>query len=390
MQKNSFARILSLAAISLGCSFPMLAQSQIKTEAIGRLHVDAATYAPLKYGFESGAAVSELRAGAKCTVDDWMARIEIGYNYGKIGLKDVYIQRSLSPNSYFRTGYFIPEFGIRGAGSASYKPAMQPMVSESFFRTMTRKIGVLYDYAFQDGAVSASAFVGGRSMTLNATEQGKVSVGGCVRSVWHPICEDGNLIQLGVSAFYETASHTASDGAGGETVSPGFRKYSAKFPTQVSSVPMLEADVKKAKGDYKFSPELILSAGPLAIESQYFFMTVPRTDGFKPYQAEGAFGIVRWLVKGDREYCFNRSASNLKDPKAGSVELVAAFDYTNANLGKSEIKGGISNELSLCANYYINQCLTARLCYTYATVADSPRPEPSCANILQARLQFVF
>ena len=43
-----------------------------------------------------------------------MARVEIGYSYGKIGMKDVYIQRGLGDKDYLRLGYFIPQFGIRG------------------------------------------------------------------------------------------------------------------------------------------------------------------------------------------------------------------------------------------------------------------------------------
>lgn len=379
-----------LISLPLLLATPLFAQDAIKAEAIGRLHVDGALYHPEKNGFEEGAAVSEIRAGAKCTIGDWMSRIEIGFNYGKINLKDVYIQRTLSPDAYTRIGYFIPEFGIRGAGSTSYKPAMHPMVSESFFREMVRKIGVMYDYAFPQGAVSGSAFVGGRSMTLNATEQGEVSAGGCVRSVWHPVCETGKLAQLGFSGFYESASHTATDGAGGEVVSPGFRNYSAKFPTQVSSVPMLKASVTEAVGDWKFAPEMILSYGPLAFESQFTYMAVPRYKGFDTYKAYGAFGIMRWLVKGDRQYAYNRAQSCLKDPSAGSIELVAAADYTNADCAKADILGGVSNDWSLTANYYINRCITARLRYSYTRHTGGVADTPKDVNMLQARLQFVF
>lgn len=92
-------------------------------------------------------------------------------------MKDVYIQRGLGDKDYLRLGYFIPQFGIRGGGSASYKPGMLPQISESFFRTMTRKIGFGYTRYNPSYFLSATAFVGGRSLTLNATEQGKVSVG---------------------------------------------------------------------------------------------------------------------------------------------------------------------------------------------------------------------
>lgn len=381
--------MLILAAAALAA--PVSAQSDLKVTPIGRVQVDGALYSPEGHGFNPGMVLSEVRSGVKANIGDWMTRIEIGYAFGKLGMKDTYLHRNFGDNAYMRVGYFIPEFGIRGSGSASYKPGMIATVSESFFRTMTRKIGVMYDHAFNYGALSSTAFVGGRSMTLNATQQGEVSVGAIVRGVAHTPIQRGGFAQLGMSAFYESASHTSTlDEFGDETVSPGFREFSAKYPTAVSSVPLLTAKVENAVGDIKLSPEVIASYGPVALESQYFYLNMPRTDRRSAYKAQGAFGILRCLVAGDKEYGYNRAASNLKDPAPGSVELVASYDYTDATSPESGIYGGISNDWSLTANYYLNRCITARLRAGYTTLTGAGiRSDHSVAS-LQARLQFVF
>lgn len=367
------------------------AQDRLQLTPIGRIHVDGALYAPDKNGFNDGASLPEIRAGVRANYKDWMARIEIGYSYGVIGMKDVYMQRNFTPDDHLRIGYFIPQFGIRGGGSASHKPDMLPQNSESFFRTMTRKIGVGYTRFNSDYFLSGTAFVGGRSLTLTSTQQGRVSVGGSLRGVWHPITGDQGTVQVGFSASYETASHTQLiNDAGDEELSDGYRTYSCFFPTTVSKVPMLSAHVGDAVGDWKFSPELVLSKGCFALESQFYYMTVTRHSQLSSYNALGAYGMLRCLLLGDDNYNYSNAEGALALPSPRSLELVLGYDYTNADSRKAGIDGGISNDWSACLNYYINKYMIARLRYSYTDVRNSAVSERRGVNIIQARLQFVF
>lgn len=365
--------------------------AQLKVVPIGRIHVDGALYMPDGNGFNPGAALSEIRAGARATYGDWMARIEVGYSYGKIGMKDVYIQRFLKSGNHLRIGYFIPQFGIRGGGSASYKPAMMTEVTESFFRTTTRKIGLMYSHFDNLWAIYPTAFVGGRSLLFNVSEQGKCSAGASLRTTIHPAARTGNIIQVGVSASFETSSHTrVINNDGEEVASDGFRQFSANFPTTVCKVPMLEADVKDAHGDWKISPELTFAKGRFALESQYYYMSVNRKGTLPNYHATGMFAMLRGLVVGDKQYSFSPSESALALPSPKSLELVAAYNYTDANSKGAEIYGGIANDYSLTANYYINKYMIARLRYSYTSVRGSAISENRHVNTIQARLQFVF
>lgn len=381
--------LLLFSAAATGLSSQ--AQDRLTLAPIGRIHVDGALYFPDKNGFNDGASLPEIRTGVIARYADWLARIEIGYSYGKIGMKDVYIQRNLGANDYFRAGYFIPQFGIRGAGSASYKPAMVPQISESFFRTMTRKIGVAYTNFSSKHFLSATAFVGGRSLTLTSTEQGRVSAGGALRGVWHPFTGENGTLQIGASAGYETASHTQLINDGGdEEASQGFRTYSSAFPTTVSKVPMLEAHVTDAVGDWRISPELILSKGCFALESQFYYMNVMRHHSLPSYTAVGTFGMMRCLLLGDDNYRYSNAEGGLALPSPRTLELVAGYNYTNADSNASAIDGGISNDWSVTFNYYINKYVMARLRYSYTDVRNSAVCDRRGVNIIQARLQFVF
>lgn len=363
----------------------------LSVSPIGRIHVDGALYFPQHHGFPHGAALSEIRAGAKASYGLWSARIEVGYSYGKIGMKDVYIQRSISPGNHFRAGYFIPQFGIRGGGSASYKPAMIPMVSESFFRTMTRKIAIAYTHFDSKCFLSTTAFVGGRSLLFSSAEQGKVSGGGAVRAVYHPYAEEGKVLQIGVASSFESGSHTAvTDDDGYETPSEGFRSFSANFPTTVSKVAMLHANVEKVNGDWKLSPELVASLGRFALESQFYYMSVNRKEHLPYYNAFGTFAMLRCLISGDRTYSYSNSEGALALPSPKTLEVVAGYNYTDGNSPHAGIFGGIANDYSITANYYVNKYVIARLRYSFTDVRGSTLCSERSINAVQARLQFVF
>lgn len=385
--------------ISLICAAETKAESEketLKVTPIGRIHVDGALYMPDKSGFTDGASLPEIRAGVKAIYGQWMARIEIGYSYSKIGMKDVYIQRTLNTANALRLGYFIPEFGIRGGGSASFKPAMIQQIPESFFRTTTRKIGVQYNHYDKIWSASATLFTGGRSLIFNASQQGKLSAGAAARATWHPLAKTGEVVQIGLSASYETASHTRIiDGDGDEAASDGFRTFSATFPTAVSSVPLLQAEITDAKGDWKVSPELILSKGRFALESQYYHLTANRKYGYPAYNANGVFAMIRCLVIGDSKYSYSTTESALALPSPKTLEIVGGYSYTDANshnrkAESASVYGGIASDYSVTASYYINKYMIARLRYSYTDVHDSPVAPRGSINALQARLQFVF
>lgn len=393
--KLSNPHYLSVLILSIFTIFPSLCADKQKTEfkvtPIGRIHVDGALYLPEGNGFNPGAALSEIRAGARAIYGDWMARVEVGYSYGKIGMKDVYIQRFLKPGNHLRLGYFIPQFGIRGGGSASYKPAMITEIPESFFRTTTRKIGLMYSHYDKLFSVYATAFVGGHSLLFSVNEQGKSSGGGALRATIHPLAKPGNIFQAGISTSFETATHTrVINDDGEEEASDGYRRFSANFPTTVCKVSLLEADVKDTAGDWKISPELSFAKGRLALETQYYYMSVNRTGSLPNYHASGVYAMLRGIVLGDKEYTFSSSDSNIAYPSPKSLELVAAFNYTDANSKGSGILGGIANDYSLTANYYINKYMIARLRYSYTSVHGSCVTPDRNINTIQARLQFVF
>ncbi len=72
---------------------------------------------------------------------------------------------------------------------------------------------------------------------------------------------------------------------------------------------------------FKITPELLLSYGPVALESQYYYMTVSRSEGLPRYHAQGAYGILRGLLLGDKEYSYSGGNAGLELPRPEAWRL---------------------------------------------------------------------
>lgn len=355
----------------------------------GRVLLDGAMYFPDGDGFSDGAVLPDIRLGAKVKYGQWASTIDIGFAYGKISMKDVYIQYNFNEFNYLRGGYFVHQFGLNAATSSSMKPAMIAPTSDTFFAATGRNIGVEYVYDKDKWFVGVSAIIGGNSMTSNANEQGKVSWGALNRTVFRPYHQEGLVTQLGCSFWYQTAMHKKVDGEDGKAhPGPGYFDYSAKFPTEVSKVNMLGANITDAKGVFKLSPEWLVAVDKVALEGQFYYMNVARKN-MHAYTAKGVYSYLRTLLVGNK-YGYSHGDAGLAQPGPKSLEMILGYDYTNARCSKTDILGGISNDFSAAFTYYFNKYLLARLRYSYTEVKGSAVMYNRHVNTIQARIQIIF
>lgn len=383
----------SMIALSLTMG-PLMAHAQeepkFSVKPTGRVLMDGAVYMPDGKGFADGVALPDIRLGAKASYGKWAAKIDIGFGFGKLSFKDVYMQYNFNPYNFLRAGYFVHQFGLNAATSSSMKPAMEAPVTDTFFNATGRNLGVMYVYDKDKFFLGVSGIVGGTSMTSPANEQGKVSIGALNRFVYRPFHGDGLITQVGVSLWYQSAFHKRIENEDGDmVVSSGFFDYSAGFPTRVCKVGMLGADVDHAKGVFKLSPEIVVAKDRVALEGQYYYMNVGRSTGYSSYRAQGVYGLLRGLLIGDG-YGYSHGDAGLATPAPGSLEMILGYNYTDANCGKAGIFGGRSNDYSVTLNYYINKYMLARLRYSYTDVSNSAVMHDRHVNAIQARLQVLF
>lgn len=370
-------------------SIPTLKVNKVTITPTGRVLLDGAAFSPDGNGLNAGVAIPDIRLGAKVNYGNWDAKIDVGYGFGKIGLKDVYIQYKFNDKNLLRGGYFVHQFGLNAATSSSMKPAMEAPTSDNFFQATGRNIGIMYVHDSKKFFAGVSAIIAGTSLTTPANEQGKVSYGGLTRLVYRPWTSTGFIGQIGISGWIQSAMHKAVVVDGKSEPGEGYFNYDATFPTRVCKTTMIAANVTDARHVVKLSPELVLAKGRVALEGQYYYMNIARKHDLKSYKASGAYGLLRGVLIGG-DYGYSHADAGLATPAPKTLEVVAGYNYTDATCKKAGINGGITNDASLTFNYYINKYVIARLRYSYTNVKGSDVMENRHVNTIQARIQFKF
>lgn len=384
--------VLALAATAV-CSFTSMAddsEPKFTVKPTGRILMDGAAYLGGNDGaeeagdtkFVNGVAIPDLRLGVKASYGSWKAKIDVGFGYGKVGLKDTYLEYDFNPENLIRIGYFVPQWGLNSETSSSMKQTYEEPTSNEFFYANPRLLAAMWVYDKGQYFAGTSVFSEAASMTQNATAMGKQAWGAQTRLVWRPRHADGDVIQIGSSFNY--SSPTADDHTGFD--------YTANFPSRVSKVPLLAANITNARGLFKMTPELLLVKGNVAFEAQYYYMNVARKGSYKNYMAQGVYGMVRTLLIGS-QYAYSHADAGVATPAKGSLELVLGYNFTDASDAKSGVHGGIMNDANCTLNYYINSWMLARLRYSYTSVhgreVEDLLPKRH-VNTIEARLQIIF
>ena len=386
-------RIILAPVAALLCAASAMAQDsepKFTIKPTGRILMDGAVYLGGNDDIEGtgdkkfvdGVAIPDLRLGVKAGYGKWKAKVDVGFGYGKVGLKDTYIEYDFNESNLIRGGYFVPQFGLNSETSSSMKPSYEEPTSNEFFYANPRLLALMHIYDKGQFFAGTTVFAEAAAMTKNATEMGKQAWGAQTRLVWRPMHSDGDAFQIGCSFNY--SSPTGGD--------HNEFAYSANFPSRVSKVTNVSATIDHAKGLFKMTPEVLFMRGNIALEAQYYYMNVARKDGFRNYTAQGAYGMFRALLLGSR-YRYSHADCGMATPDPRSLEVVLGYNYTNASDASAGIYGGITNDANCTINYYINKYMIARLRYSYTNVRDRRVGDLTAkrhVNLIEARLQIIF
>lgn len=388
--------VLLLAAVTLSLAPAMHAQDsqepKLTVKPTGRILLDGALFAsPDKGHFKDGVALPDARLGAKATYGKWSAKIDVGFANGKVGLKDLFIQYDFDDENLIRGGSFIHQYGLQSSTSSSMKCTYEEPLSNSVFNC-SRQIGVMYVHNEDKFLGTFSAHVEPQSVILTPNQLNGEGYGLISRLVARPVHSDGNVVQVGISGGFTTPQ------SGGDDHPHNSFSFGCNFPTRVDKVSALSVTLNDAMNQWKFTPELLLATGPVALEAQYFFNRVNFREGLHSFTGQGAYATLRGLLTGG-SYGYSMADGGLATPDKGTLEFVAGYNFTTLNDKKAQyisdgqvfsgIYGGSANTISATLNYYINKYMLARLNYTYTHTYNSAK---LCTdlNAFQVRLQILF
>lgn len=382
------ALLLASAAILCGAHTIMAQDDEpkFKINPTGRILLDGALYAtPQKPLFKDGFAIPDVRLGAKVQYGKWKAKIDVGFAYNKVGLKDIYFEYDFNEKHLLRAGSFIHQYGLQSATSSSMKPTMEEPISNAVFND-SRQIGLMYVYNGDKFFGTGSVHVEPKATTVILRPDQFTQEGWGFRSrlVARPLHEEGKVVQVGFSGGFATPQNVND----ANTPHNSFQ-FKSNFPTRVAQVTAIDATVDHAMNLWKFTPELLLNYGPVALESQYFFQRVNRRNNLHAYTAQGAYATLRGLILGGN-YNYSMADAGLATPKKGSLECVVSYNYTTLTDASAGVYGGRLNDISCTFNYYINKYMLCRLHYSYTHTWGRAGAPSMSLNGFMARLQIIF
>ncbi len=173
---NGIAKVMTVMAIVAMPALQAMAaddEPKLTVKPTGRVLMDGAVYLPDGDGLADGVALPDIRMGVKASYGKWSGKIDAGYSFNKLSMKDVYIQYSFNSENYLRAGYFVHQFGLNAATSSSMKPQMEAATTDTYFNATGRNIGLEYVHDCGPAFLSFSGIVAGTSMTSPPTSRAR-------------------------------------------------------------------------------------------------------------------------------------------------------------------------------------------------------------------------
>lgn len=374
-------------AVWLTVTVAALAQEEPKltVKPSGRILFDAAYINPQHQedDLKSGVGIPDMRVGVGFNYGQWRGKIDMGYAYGKVNMKDVWLQYDFDKQNFIRGGYFIHQYGFQSSTSSSFKETMEEPQSNAVFNN-DRMIGLMYEYSAPKVLATASIVVETDAMKQTTDVTGNEAIGGMTRLLYRPYAERGKMFQVGISGGIEGARYNSK-----EELNHKQFTLSTRWPTRVAKVNSQQAVVTDAKTMYKFSPEVMYSRGRFAVIGQYFLNSITRDNNQETFTGSGAYVTLRGLLKG-RDYAPNMGDGGIATPDPGNMELCLQYNYTALSDASAGILGGYLNDWAICYNFYPNKYMIWRVRASYTKVTNRSGFADNEVSILETRLQVKF
>ena len=380
-------RQLTFLFVILAMAATVYAEEEPKLVAkpSGRILFDAAYINPQHQEDElnGGVGIPDMRIGVGFNYGQWKGKIDMGYAYGKVNMKDVWLEYDFDKKNFVRGGYFIHQYGFQSSTSSSFKETMEEPQSNAAFNN-DRMIGLMYEHSAEKFLATASVVVETDAMKQTTDLTGNEAVGAMTRLLYRPFAQRGKMLQAGISGGIEGARYNSKEELNHKQIT-----LSSRWPTRVAKINSQQAVVTDAKTMYKFSPEVMYSYGRFAIIGQYFFNNITRDNHQESFTGSGAYATLRTLVKG-HSYSPNMNDGGIATPDPGNMEICLQYNYTSLSDHTAGVYGGYLNDWALCYNFYPNKYMIWRVRASWTKVTNRSGFADNEVSIIETRLQMKF
>ena len=376
---------LTFIAWSLAVAVCAQEEPKLTVKPSGRILFDAAYVNPQHQedDLKSGVGIPDFRVGVGFSYGQWKGKVDMGYAYGKVNMKDVWLQYDFDKKNFIRGGYFIHQYGFQSSTSSSFKETMEEPQSNAVFNN-DRMIGIMYEHSAEKFLGTASVVVESDAMKATTDQTGDQAIGAMTRLLYRPYAQRGKMLQVGISGGLEGARYSSNEDMNHKQFT-----LTSRWPMRVAKVNAQQAVVTDAKTMYKFSPEVMYSQGRFAVIGQYFWNRITRENNLESFTGSGAYVTLRALVKG-RNYAPNMGDGGIATPDPGNMEVCLQYNYTSLSDASAGVYGGYLNDWALCYNFYPNKYMIWRVRASYTKVTNRSGFADNECSILETRLQVKF
>ena len=376
---------LTFVAWSLAVAVCAQEEPKLTVKPSGRILFDAAYVNPQHQedDLKSGVGIPDFRVGVGFSYGQWKGKVDMGYAYGKVNMKDVWLQYDFDKKNFIRGGYFIHQYGFQSSTSSSFKETMEEPQSNAVFNN-DRMLGIMYEHSAEKFLGTASVVVESDAMKATTDQTGDQAIGAMTRLLYRPYAQRGKMLQVGISGGLEGARYSSNEAMNHKQFT-----LTSRWPMRVAKVNAQQAVVTDAKTMYKFSPEVMYSQGRFAVIGQYFWNRITRENNLESFTGSGAYVTLRALVKG-RNYAPNMGDGGIATPDPGNMEVCLQYNYTSLSDASAGVYGGYLNDWALCYNFYPNKYMIWRVRASYTKVTNRSGFADNECSILETRLQVKF
>ncbi len=359
-------------------AFVKSADGNFEWRLIGRILMDAAFFRGDSTRLGNGAVLGDVRLGTTVRfLQNWTGKIEAGYAYNKLALKDTYIAYKQGRHT-LKAGYYFEPFGTElQVSTAAYR--FMNMATTSTVFGDGRKLGLTYQYSREKLVVVGGIF---GNTSLENSKEGDAGYTLTGQVIGRPVYEEEKVIHIGLSAHFSNPDKETKEKM----------VYKGGAPSYVFNKEknvMLRAEVTQAINEWRTGADVIVLYKRFYFQSECLVNHVNRYGG-RNFTGKGVYTQIGCLFGGDNQYRYDRVNSWVDNPKPKNIEVVFRYNYTDLNDEKAEIYGGRAQDITLGANYFFNDYVAAKLNYTSIFTNKHAVNGKENVNFVQARLQLRF
>ena len=320
-----------------------------------RIYIDAAHYFDNINPLTSGTELRRGRFALKSILwSNWYGELDLDFADNDLEVKDAYLQRNLTKNSFVRVGNFKQPFSMEETTTSRYLTFMERGLPNAF--TTDRYIGALYSrygqHYFAAGGIFSQGIDNPARKDQNKDVGDDEGYGGVARIAYFPINEPKKLIHIGAAGMWRKPD---SPEYGDPMNSVRFRQ---RPETHVSRKKFLDTDYIEHTTDYKLLGfEVATKYGPFSLQSEYIKALVSREAGYENASFDGFYVYGTWIVTGETRPWNAREAefTQIRPSNSyGALEVAMRYSTVNLNDFNADITGGQGENVTFGVNWYVN------------------------------------